>query len=450
MPERYTTPLSLTSQFFFCGLPLRLDSYRGCAFQCSFCYARYRGGNTPDASVAPADPDTLQRTFDGALRDENAPPPGMIGQFLRRRVPIHFGGMSDPFQGIEKRFQVTRRFLETLRTYQYPTVISTRSTLAATEPYLSLLREMKAVVVQFSFTSTVHRISRRFEPHSPRPAELLKTMEILAANGIPVTCRWQPYIPKIAEPPRRFVRRVAGAGARHVAIEHLKLPMETGHRLWPRLLAGSGRNLRNDYRDAGAKRDGREFVLPPEVKLPTILEVREAAREARLSLGVADNEFQYLSDTACCCSGVDRFPGFEGWFKHQIAHAVRRRRGQRIVYGAIAGYWTPAGSVDRWLNSHSRSGRLGVSGGTLRDHIRFRWNDLESPFSPASFYGVVPTEELTPDGFRVFEWREEAVTSPEVSGPRCSPENCATLPDAPTPGRADGSAASPGDAPPWP
>ena len=30
MPGRYTTPLSLTSQFFFCGLPLRLDSYRGC------------------------------------------------------------------------------------------------------------------------------------------------------------------------------------------------------------------------------------------------------------------------------------------------------------------------------------------------------------------------------------------------------------------------------------
>jgi DNA repair photolyase len=51
--DHYTTPLSLTSQFFFCGLPLRLDSYRGCAFQCSFCYARYRGGNTPNDSVGP-------------------------------------------------------------------------------------------------------------------------------------------------------------------------------------------------------------------------------------------------------------------------------------------------------------------------------------------------------------------------------------------------------------
>src|SRR5262249_25277318 len=44
MRKNYTNPLSLTSQFLFCGLPLRLDSYRGCAFQCYFCYARYRGG----------------------------------------------------------------------------------------------------------------------------------------------------------------------------------------------------------------------------------------------------------------------------------------------------------------------------------------------------------------------------------------------------------------------
>src|ERR1019366_9387640 len=125
-PERYTTPLSLTSQFFFCGLPLRLDSYRGCAFQCSFCYARYRGGNSPTPNIVPADPNTLRRTFDRALRDDTAP--GTIGQFLRHRVPIHFGGMSDPFQPIESRVGVTRRFLETLRDFSYPTVISTRPT----------------------------------------------------------------------------------------------------------------------------------------------------------------------------------------------------------------------------------------------------------------------------------------------------------------------------------
>src|SRR5262249_6958014 len=156
---------------------------------------------------------------------------------------------------------------------------------------------------------------------------------------IAVTCRWQPYAPRVSEPPRGFVRTVASAGARHVAIEHLKLPVETNHPLWPDLVAGCGRDLLRDYQAAGASRDGRELVLPPRVKLPTILAVREAARELGITFGAADNELQYLSDTDCCCSGVDQFPGFEGWFKHQIAHAVRRCRGRRIVYGAIAGFW---------------------------------------------------------------------------------------------------------------
>lgn len=406
MPEYYTNPLSLTSQFFFCGLPLRLDSYRGCAFQCSFCYARYRGGKTSGPGVLPADPNTLQRIFERAFHSDL--PAGILGQFLRRRVPVHFGGMSDPFQPAERSFGVTRRYLETLLEFQYPTVISTRSTMPAAEPYLSLLRHMKYVVVQFSFTSTRADVSNQLEPHSPNPVDLLKTMERLSACGIATTCRWQPYVPRVSESPRSFMRSVAATGARHVALEHLKLPVEKNNPLWSTLLAGARRDLRADY--ARAVLSGRELVLPPDVKRPKILEARDAAHEVGLSFGAADNEFQYLSDTECCCSGVDQFPGFGGWFKHQVAHAVRRCLGQRIVYGAIAGFWAPHGSVERWLNSHSRIGDIGPNGGTIHDHLRIRWNDPASQLSPGSFYGVEPTEEFTSLGFRVYRWREEVRT----------------------------------------
>jgi DNA repair photolyase len=404
MADVYGNALSLTSQLFFCGLPLRLDSYRGCGFQCPFCYARYRGGNAPDATVTSADPGTLRRVLSRAL-DGDEPADGLIGQFLRRRVPIHFGGMSDPFQPAERRGRVTRHFLEALADHRYPTVISTRSTMPAEEPYLGLLRRMP-VVVQFSMTSTEPAVARRLEPHSPDPGALLATMERLAAAGVIVTSRWQPFVPGMSEAPPRFVSRVAAAGARHVALEHLKLPVETAHPLWAALCAGTGRDLRADYAAAGARRDGREFVLPAAVKLPTIRAFREATRAAGLSMGVADNEFQYLSDTGCCCSGVDAFAGFGGWFKHQIAHAVRRCRGRDIVYGAIARYWTPTGSIDRWLNSRTRIGTADAPG-TLAAHIRDRWNDAASPLSPAAFHGVEPTERWTDGGFRVYRWSRD-------------------------------------------
>jgi DNA repair photolyase len=401
--EHYTTPLSLTSQFFFCGLPLRLDSYRGCAFQCSFCYARYRGGNTPSSDIVPAEGNTLRRTFKRAFSDETEP--GVIGQFLRHRVPIHFGGMSDPFQPVESRFGVTRQFLETLRDFSYPTVISTRSTEAASEPILALLAEMRFVVVQFSFVSTRPDVANRLQPHSPSPKRLLRAMEKLASRGLAVTCRWQPYVPGISEPAREFVRRTSEAGASHIALEHLKLPVEKRHPLWPVLTAGAGMDLEAYYRSAGARLDGRERVLPAETKVPAILAARTAAHEYGLSFGAADNEFQYLSDYGCCCSGVDRFPGFDGWFKHQFAHAVRLCRGERIVYGAIARYWTPNGSVDRWMNSHSRIDD-GEGSGMLEEHICNRWNQPTSALGPGSFYGVELTNEFTPSGFRVYQWNE--------------------------------------------
>lgn len=403
MPARYTNPLSVTSQFFFCGLPLRLDSYRGCAYQCNFCYARYRGGSSPAETVVPADPGTLGRR----LRDAFRRPPNelsFLGQFLRRRCPVHFGGMSDPFQPAERIHRVSLQFLRDLAARRYPTIISTRSHLVAECDYLEALRENGNVVVQFSFVTTDDLVSARFEPFSSTPRQLLGAMERLRREGIHVTCRWQPYIPTVSEPPGSFVARVTDAGAQHVALEHLKIPFERNHRLWRQFTAGAKRDLLGHFRDLGARADGREYVLPAEAKLPVVLETREAVRRRGATFGAADNEFQYLSDTPCCCSGADQFEGFGGWFKHQIAHAVRKCRGGRIVYGAIAREWLPRGSADRWLNSRSRLGsRIGQEG-TIANHIKYRWNSPSLALSPASFHGVDPTDEFTPAGYRVYRW----------------------------------------------
>jgi DNA repair photolyase len=411
VPETYTAPLSITSQFLFCGLPLRLDSYRGCAFRCTFCFARNRGGNTPAAAVAPAPAGALGRVLERALRDEAGPHASMVGQFLRARVPIHFGGMSDPFQPAERVHRVSAAYLRALAAYRYPMVLSTRGPLVAEAPYLPLLRDGGPVVVQFSFTSTRTAVARRFEPWATPPGLLLRAMERLARAGVPVTCRWQPYILGAAEPPREFVARVTAAGAAHVALEHLKVPVERNHLLWARFASAFGADAFDRPPWSLARRDGREYVLPAAVKLPAVAAFCEAVRAAGATAGVADNDLQYLSDGACCCSGVDRFPGFEGWFKHQIGHAVRRCRGRPIRYAAVAGEWLPSGPIDRWLNSHTRIGRRLGCEGSMRDHLRHRWNTADSGFSPASFYGVEATDRFDADGYRIYRWSTGAARS---------------------------------------
>lgn len=284
--------------------------------------------------------------------------------------------------------------------------------MVALDPYLKLLKENCHVVVQFSFCSTRDSTAAKFEPHSPPPSELLETMLTLSKAGIKVTCRWQPFIPGFSEDAEEFASRVSSSGCRHVGLEHLKIPVERNHPLWHDLIKASKRDFHFDFKSIQAPRDGREYVLPARAKLPAIVETSKAVRSRQMTFGAADNEFQYMSDTGCCCSGVDQFPGFENWFRHQIGYAVRKCRGKRITYDSISKEWTPAGSIDRFLNSRSRLSSRSKHAGSVRDHVLNRWNIAGAPGCPISFYGVVATPELTSCGNKVYAWGKEALGIP--------------------------------------
>jgi DNA repair photolyase len=407
MTERFRNILTLTSQFPFCGMPLRLDSYRGCSFQCTYCFARWRGGAERSERVVAADPGALERVFRWTFqRDPTSS--GIVGQFLWHRVPVHFGGMSDPFQMAERRWGVTKAYLRTLAEYEYPTVISTKSAMVAEPEFLDLLVTMKHVVVQFSFCSTRDAVSLRFDGSASPPSDLLRAMEVLISRGVTVTVRWQPFIAGISESANEFVGRVVRAGARHVGIEHLKVAIEKKERSRSRLAKALGTDAVCFYLSREAQRDGREYVLGANRKIGQVLATRGACRDAGISFGAADNDLQHLSTTDCCCSGVDQFDGFKNFFRHQVGWAVRTCSDGYVRYESMASEWAPIGSIDRFLNSRSRlRGRTHLEG-SLRDHLSYRWNDPKSHISPASFEGVVPTDTYSDGGYRVY-WRKHDI-----------------------------------------
>jgi DNA repair photolyase len=404
----YTNPLSITSQFSFCGLPFRLDTYAGCAVGCRYCFARIRGGNIQSKKIKIANPEVIIKRFENGLKNENS---GIISEFIKKRVPVHFGGMSDPFQSLESKYKVTYKVLKYLKSIDYPVIISTKSDLIGEEKYQELFKGFKSLVIQISLSTLDSVKSKILEPNSPEPSILLECIKNLSANNINVTLRWQPYILDVSEEIGYFVDRVKDTGLKHIGFEHLKLPVEKNHDIEDKYFQITDNSIYKLYKEKGAVLSGREFVLPVDVKIKNIKKLIESLKNTSISIGFGDNEFQYLSTYSCCCSGVDMFDGFENWYKPQISHAIRKaylNNDEEIKISGIENEWNSNGSIDKFVNSKSRISKKDLPN-TMYDYVLNRWNDLDSLFNPTQYYNVEFADKLDSNGNKIYRFGNQNV-----------------------------------------
>jgi DNA repair photolyase len=210
----YDYALAITSQFPFCSIPLRLDSYSRCQFACRYCFASARGGSGAPNGIKVADPKVLERRLRRLA--QGARPRGVLDEMLAARIPIHFGGLSDPFMAMEAQSGVSLSFLKALREHDYPTIVSTKSTLCASPPYLDVLAAGR-FVVQISLPSLSDDLARRVDAGVPTPSERLAAVERLSSSGVTVTCRLQPLLDR-GPAAHELISACARVGARQVAV----------------------------------------------------------------------------------------------------------------------------------------------------------------------------------------------------------------------------------------
>jgi len=381
-PPTYEYAISLTSQFYFCGIPFRLDVAPQCAFACSYCYASVRGGHRASAR-SEADPALLAAKLH-ALFDLRRRRTDVHGRMLLQRVPIHMGGVSDPFQ-TNHHSDLSIRLLRILCDYDYPVVISTKNpTPLLRSPLLAALGPTSPVVVQVSLTTTRPDLAAALEPGAPRPPERIAAIRELTARGIPVAIRLQPLLPQLAaHAADDLIPAVADAGCFHVIVECLKIPVEAPSSAFRRLSTELHWDPYGYYRSRGARRVGREFLLPALFKWELIQPVVRAIRGLGMTYGSGDYGLNHLGDTECCC-GIDRFPPFSSWFKANFASVVRSNKDQLVHFTHVAKHDIPEGSVSRIMNSHSR---LTTPAGILA-YLHAKWNSPGTANAPDSLLGV--------------------------------------------------------------
>lgn len=272
------------SQCFLCDLPIRFDTYVGCSHGCKYCFVQRKTdiktiepGETPKALVPFIEG---QRTQDTNWADWN--------------IPLHWGGVSDPFQPCEK---IHLRTLDALKIFvetQYPVVISTKGALCVEEPYLSLLKEANCVM-QISMVCDKYD---SLEPGAPPYRERARFVNELAKAGKRVNIRVQPYITDVFEDVKRNIPMLANAGAYGMIFEGMKFVKKK----------------------PGLVKAGGDWVHPVHLLQRDFTVFREECHSNGMKFYSGENRLRAMGDSLTCC-GVDGLPGFES-NAHNLNHLI--------------------------------------------------------------------------------------------------------------------------------
>ncbi len=199
-----------------------INPYRGCEHGCTYCYAR------PAHAYMDLSPgiDFETRLF----VKKNAAT--LLKQELAAEnyvcSPIALGANTDPYQPIEKQYQVMREILQVLQASHHPLTIVTKSALVLRD--LDILQPMAKqglVEVMISITTLDAHLARQMEPRAAAPAKRLRTVRQLSAAGVPVGVMFAPVIPVLNDTEMESVLQSASAaGASRAGYVLLRLPHE--------------------------------------------------------------------------------------------------------------------------------------------------------------------------------------------------------------------------------
>jgi DNA repair photolyase len=199
-----------------------INPYRGCEHGCIYCYAR------PSHAYLDLSPGL---DFESRLIAKPHAADLLRKELNKPRYqcqPIALGTNTDPYQPIDKEWQITRQILEVLREYKHPVSIVTKASLI--ERDLDILTDMakqNLALVFISISSLDRSLTRAMEPRAAAPQRRLKTIQTLTEAGIPVGVLVAPIIPFLNDAEMETVlTSCQQAGAISADYVMLRLPQE--------------------------------------------------------------------------------------------------------------------------------------------------------------------------------------------------------------------------------
>lgn len=270
--------LAVSSKLFICGLPIRLDSYKTCSFGCKYCFANCRKVMEFKKELQVCDTARVERVIVQSQMGEGGT---LLHQLIREGITWHCGGMSDPFQPIEKELGITRDLVDISNRYGIEILFSTKSD---TTYGANLDPELHSF--QLSVTN-VHNDD--IEPNVPNIKSRYRFYRQLKDNGFRVGIRIQPFLPNIST--EEIVDIFSDAD--NFTIEGIKLVPQNEEMktdilqrlgLTPQMFTQMG--LLN---------------LKPQYRLQLYEPIIERLKQYGIPYSISDNDLRKYGTNLCCC-----------------------------------------------------------------------------------------------------------------------------------------------------
>ena len=217
-----------------------VNPYSGCAFGCVYCYADFtrkftghmddKWGDYVDIKINT--PEIFQNEL-GSLSKKVI----KKNVFKQGNKPvIFFGSVTDPYQGVEAKFQLTRKCLEiiskSLIKNDIKVSLLTKSPLVIRD--IDIYKQIPDLEVGMTITSTDDVVSKMFESCAPPSSLRIKALKELNKEGINTYAFVGPLLPHFVanrESLEKLFKSIKESGTDVVWAEHINLKGKKMNRL---------------------------------------------------------------------------------------------------------------------------------------------------------------------------------------------------------------------------
>ncbi len=393
MADYYQSP-RWSNEIADCSMPMTFDTYSNCSFGCLFCFSQFqRGIGGPKESylrkeVKHVSVDKIKKMFTDP--DKHG---GQFKWYIKQRKVMQWGGLSDQFDGFERKHGITLELLRFFKEIDYPLCFSTKATwFTEDERYMELIRGQKNWNFKFSIITLDEHKAHVIERGVPTPSQRLEAIRKIAeADAGGATLRLRPFIIGISTPSyldlirEAFIRGATAMSTEFMCVEQrsptLKQWMPTFNEL-------CGFDFMEFYQKFSVSTG--YLRLNRKVKEPFMRNMKQLCEELGMRFYVSDAHFKELCCNGSCCGLPANWNYSRGQWcealqiaKNSPDNIVRWEDVCKDINGLVSQFqWIRAIGY----NCNSSEKRAKFEGMTMADYMRWLWNNPQVGQSPYKLF----------------------------------------------------------------